>query len=115
MILINVKTELRKPFHLSVSAVMRIVIAFRQSGYQNFKTYYIHFIYRYLTNKFPELVSSPRMLKLMQGGLVLVPLYSYLSHRQARLTGIAFVDSSTLRVCYNLRIFRYQVFKGTVK
>nr|WP_223866637.1 hypothetical protein [Candidatus Enterovibrio escacola] len=69
-----------KPSLLSVSEVMMIVIAFHQSGYQDFETYYIHFIYRYLTNEFPELVSYTRMLKLMQG--VLVPLCSYLTHRQ---------------------------------
>ncbi|PCS24139.1 Mobile element protein [Candidatus Enterovibrio escicola] len=38
----------------SVSEVMTIVIAFHQSGYRDFKTYYIHFVCRYLTNEFPE-------------------------------------------------------------
>ncbi|PCS21889.1 Mobile element protein [Candidatus Enterovibrio escicola] len=33
-------------------------------------------------------------------------LCSYLTHRQARPTGIVFVDSSKLQVCYNLRILR---------
>ncbi|PCS24136.1 hypothetical protein BTN49_0130 [Candidatus Enterovibrio escicola] len=42
-------------------------------------------------------------------------LCSYLTHRQVRLTGIAFVDSSKLQVCHNLRILRYQFFKGTTK
>ncbi|PCS21868.1 Mobile element protein [Candidatus Enterovibrio escicola] len=102
-----------KPSRLSVSEVMTIVIAFHQSGYRDFKTYYIHFVCRYLTTKFPELVSYTKMLKLMQG--VLVPLCSYLTHRQARLTGIAFIKSSKLQVCHNLRILRYQVFKGTAK
>ncbi|PCS22362.1 Mobile element protein [Candidatus Enterovibrio escicola] len=54
-----------KPFRLSVSKVMTIVIAFHQSGYQNFDTYYIHFVRRYLTNEFPKLVSYMRILKLM--------------------------------------------------
>nr|WP_199399603.1 transposase [Candidatus Enterovibrio escacola] len=49
----------------------------------------------------------------MQG--VLVPLFSYLTHRQARPTWIAFVNSFKLQVCHNLRILRYQVFKGTSK
>nr|WP_199399431.1 transposase [Candidatus Enterovibrio escacola] len=92
---------------------MTIVIAFHQSGCRDFKTYYIHFVCRYLTNKFPELVSYTRMFKLMQ--YVLVPLCSYLIHRQERSTEIAFIDSSKPQVCYNLRILRYQVFKGTVK
>ncbi|PCS23579.1 Mobile element protein [Candidatus Enterovibrio escicola] len=47
----------------------------------------------------------------MQG--VLVPLCFYLTHRQEKPTGIAFVDSSQLQVCHNLRILRYQVVKGT--
>nr|WP_158523725.1 hypothetical protein [Candidatus Enterovibrio escacola] len=37
---------------------MTIVIAFYQSRYREFKTYYIHFIYHYLTNEFPELTSA---------------------------------------------------------
>ncbi len=68
-----------KPSHLSVSEVVTIVIAFHQSGYRDFKTYYIHFVCRYLTNKFPKLVSYTRMLKFMQ--YVLVPLCYYLTHR----------------------------------
>nr|WP_223824863.1 IS982 family transposase [Candidatus Enterovibrio escacola] len=93
---------------------MTIVIAFHQSGYRDFKTYYIHFVCHYLTNVFPELVSYTRILKLMQG--VLVPLCSYLTYRQARLTGIAFVDSSKLQVCHNLCILRHPILKkGTAK
>ncbi|PCS21783.1 Mobile element protein [Candidatus Enterovibrio escicola] len=38
------------PSCLLVSEVMTIVIAFHQSGYRDFKTYYIHFIFCYLTN-----------------------------------------------------------------
>ncbi|PCS22450.1 Mobile element protein [Candidatus Enterovibrio escicola] len=71
-----------------------IVIAFHQLGYRDFKTYYTHFACRYLTNELPERVSYMRILKLMQG--ILVPLCLYLTHRQARTTEIAFVDSSKL-------------------
>nr|WP_150138434.1 transposase [Candidatus Enterovibrio escacola] len=53
------------------------------------------------------------MLKLMQD--VLVPLCSYLTHRQARSIGITFVDSSKLQVCQNLRILRHQVFEDVAK
>ncbi|PCS24042.1 Mobile element protein [Candidatus Enterovibrio escicola] len=93
--------------------MMTIVITFHQSRYQNFKTYYIHFVCRDLTNEFPELVSYTRIVKLMQG--VLVPFCSYLTHYQALQIGIAFVNSSKLQVCHNLRILRHQVFKCTAK
>ncbi|WP_190319983.1 hypothetical protein [Candidatus Enterovibrio escicola] len=43
-----------------------IVIAFHQSGYREFKTYYIHFVCLYLTNKFPELTSDLHKGLLMQ-------------------------------------------------
>ncbi|WP_190319991.1 transposase [Candidatus Enterovibrio escicola] len=46
---------------------------------------------------------------------MLLPLTSYLTHREARPTRIAFVDSSKLQACYNLRILRHQVFKGAEK
>ncbi|WP_190320220.1 hypothetical protein [Candidatus Enterovibrio escicola] len=45
---------------------MTIVIAFHQSGYQDLKTYYIHFICHYFTNKFPELTSNLHKYLLMQ-------------------------------------------------
>ena len=98
---------------LSVSEVMTIVISFHQSGYRDFKTYYTRFVCRFLTREFPGLVSYTRMLKLMQS--ILVPLCSYLTHRHAKPTGIAFVDSTKLQVCHNLRIPRHQVFDGAAK
>ncbi|PCS22838.1 Mobile element protein [Candidatus Enterovibrio escicola] len=45
----------------------------------------------------------------------MVPLCSYLTHRQAMPTWIAFVDSSKLQVCHNLYILRYHIFEGTAK
>ncbi|WP_104399763.1 IS982 family transposase [Vibrio penaeicida] len=102
-----------KPSRLSVSEVMTLVISFHQSGFRDFKTYYTQFVCRYLTKEFPTLVSYTRRLKLMQS--VLVPLCSYLTHRQAKPTGIAFVDSTKIQVCHNLRIPRHQVFEGIAK
>ncbi|WP_150138797.1 hypothetical protein [Candidatus Enterovibrio escicola] len=45
---------------------MTIVIPFHQSRYRDFKTYYIHFICRYLTNEFSELTSDLHKHLLMQ-------------------------------------------------
>ncbi|PCS23092.1 Mobile element protein [Candidatus Enterovibrio escicola] len=90
---------------------MMIVIAFHQSGYRDFKTYYTHLVCRYCTNEFPALISYTRILKLMQS--VLAPLCFYLTHRQVRQIGIAFVDSFKIQVYHNLQILRHQVFKGS--
>ncbi|WP_108649761.1 IS982 family transposase [Dongshaea marina] len=102
-----------RPSRLAVSEVMTIVIAFHRLGFRDFKSYYLQFVCKYWKSEFPGLVSYTRMLKLMQ--TTLVPLCSYLTHRQAKPTGIAFVDSTKLQVCHNLRIPRHQVFQGAAK
>ncbi len=54
-----------KPSRLSINEIMTLVIVFYKSEYREFKIYYIHFVCRYLTNKFPALVSYTQILKLM--------------------------------------------------
>ena len=102
-----------KPSRLSHSEVMTILIAFHHSGYRDFKTYYIQFVSQYWQHHFPELVSYTRMLKLLQ--TVLPALCSYLKKRFSKPTGIAFIDSTTLKVCHNMRIPRNQVFSGVAE
>ncbi|BED90498.1 hypothetical protein PspMM1_29660 [Pseudoalteromonas sp. MM1] len=60
-----------KPSRLSSSEVMTILIAFHQSGYRDFKTYYTKFVCQYWRHYFPDLVSYTRMLKLLQATYLL--------------------------------------------
>lgn len=53
------------------------------------------------------------MLKLLQA--TLPTLCSYLKLRFDKPTGIAFIDSTSLKVCHNMRIPRHQVIAGEVK
>ncbi len=46
---------------------------------------------------------------------VLAPLCSYLTQLKGKPTGIAFIDSTSLRICHNIRIPRHQVFEGIAK
>ncbi|WP_150138565.1 hypothetical protein [Candidatus Enterovibrio escicola] len=48
----------KKSFRLSVSEVITIVIIFHSSGSRYFKTYYICFVCRYLTNEYRAMVKS---------------------------------------------------------
>jgi len=77
------------------------------------KTYYTKFVCQYWQRYFPDLVSYTRMLKLLQ--TVLAALCSYLKQRFAKSTGIAFIDSTSLKVCHNMRIPRHQVFADEAK
>ena len=102
-----------KASRLTSSEVMAILISFHQSGYRDFKTYYTKFVCQYWQRYFPDLVSYTRILKLLQ--TVFPALCSYFKQRFTKPTGIAFIDSTSLKVCHNMRIPRHQVFADEAK
>lgn len=102
-----------KECSLSLSEIMTIIIAFHQSNYRTFKWYYTILVSKYWTGAFPHLVSYNRFVELM--GMALVPLCAFVHTRKGKVTGIAFVDSTIIRVCNNLRISIHKVFKGVAK
>jgi len=93
---------------LCQSEIMTIVIHFHQSGYRDFKSDYTHHVQCHLRKAFPELVSYSRFIRLLPRVVGL--LGAYAQARCGRCTGIAFVDSTPLRVCHNRRISRNKVF-----
>lgn len=103
----------RRLSRLSTSEVMTILILFHQYRFRDFKTFYLYYVRRHLKQAFPDLVSYTRMLTLLQS--VLVPLCAYLTQRYGKPTGIAFIDSTKLQVCHNIRIPRNKVFAGVAQ
>lgn len=97
---------------LSVSEMMTIVILFHQSNYRTFKHFY-SFVREHYKRDFPALVSYGRFVQIMKS--LFVPLFAYLLHRRGLITGIAFIDSTSIRVCHNKRIPRNKVFKPLAK
>jgi hypothetical protein len=89
---------------------MTIMIHFHQAGYRTFKTYYTDYVQTQLRGELPHLVSYNRFIQLLPRVVLL--LWAYAQSRCGRCTGIAFVDSTPLRVCHNRRISRNKVFKG---
>jgi len=60
--------------------------------------------------EFPGLVSYNRFVELMRGAMI--PLMVYLQRcRLKKSNGIAFVDSTTLKVCHNRRIHSHKTFR----
>ena len=98
---------------LSLSEIMTIVIAFQTSGYRNFKVYYLNLVSQYWRKAFPNLVSYSRFVQLIPR--VIVPMVHYLSCCQGTSTGIGFIDSTSLKVCHNRRIFSHRVFDGIAR
>lgn len=97
---------------LSTSEMMTIVILFHQSNYRTFKHFYAHVSLHY-RQCFPNLISYSRFVYLMKN--LFVPLFAYLLQQAGTITGIAFIDSTSIAVCHNKRIQRNKVFKGLAK
>jgi len=96
---------------MSESEIMTIIVAFHMSHQRDFKNFYLGIICRYYKSDFPTLLSYTRFLEVMPS--VLIPLSSFFTHVKGEPTGIEFIDSTSIKVCHNLRIPRHKVFKGT--
>ena len=103
----------RRTGRLQASEIMTIIILFHHSHQRDFKNYYKGFVALYYADAFPDLLSYTRFLEVMPS--VLVPLCSYFAYLKGKPTGIAFVDSTSLKVCHSLRIPRHRVFEGYAK
>jgi len=95
---------------LGISEMMTIMILFHQSCYRHFKGFYQNYVLVHLRNEFPNLVSYSRFVQLMPR--IIVPLLAFSQSIKGRVTGISFVDSTSISVCNNKRINRNRVFKG---
>ena len=103
----------RRNSRMSMSECMTIVIAFHQSNYRDFKNFYLGHVSMYWKKYFPKLLSYTRFLELMPS--LIVPMCAYFETVKGKPTGIAFVDSTSLKVCHNIRIPRHKVFADTAK
>ena len=61
----NKRKYKKRKSKLSCSEVMTICIAYHQSGYKNFKTFYLNYLMKYHYRLFPNLVSYNRFIELM--------------------------------------------------
>ena len=95
---------------LSHSEIITIIVFYHQSGYKTFKWFYERYVCERLNKEFPKLVSYNRFIELLPD--VLIPLTIFIQSRCKSGNGIAFIDSTPLRVCDNLRIPRHKTFKG---
>jgi len=93
---------------LSESEIVTIVIYFHSSGYRTFKWYYQKYVCVNLCQAFPKRPSYNRFVELISE--ILEPLMAFMQSRCGQSHGIAFVDSTPLCVCDNIRIPRHKTF-----
>lgn len=97
---------------LSLSEIITILILFHQSNFRTFKYFYLNLI-DYYEEYFPNLPSYNRFVQIKKRAFV--PLFAYLISRKGEITGISFIDATSIAVCKNKRISRNKVFKGLAK
>lgn len=95
---------------MTLAEVMTICIWFHASGYRQFKKYYTEHIRIHHALDFPCIVSYGRFVELMSEAVL--PLLALMSSLLGSTTTANFVDSTTLDVCDNKRIWKHRVFKG---
>lgn len=95
---------------MSLAEILTITVHFHQSGYRNFKHYYIDHVQVHLASDFPNLVSYNRFVELMSE--VSEPTAALMVSLLATPTTANYIDSTKLVVCHNRRIRRNKVFKG---
>ena len=95
---------------LWLSEIMTILVAFHQYHYRNFKHFYLEMVVRYWRDAFAGLVSYSGFVEWIP--TTLIPMCVYLKHCCGSCTGIALIDSTTIKVCHNRRIKQHQVFNG---
>lgn len=100
----------QRAFRMSPAEVMTLLILFQSSNHRDFKHYYTNHVACVLKRAFPNRVSYNRFIELAQS--VLIPLCAYLHTRRVSSRGIAFVDSTPIKVCHNRRIGRHRTFAG---
>ncbi len=104
------KRQRHRASRMHLSEVMTILVLFHASNYRTFKHFYLQHVRSHLRSEFPRLVSYGRFVELIPNALV--ALVCYLHTRRGSCTGISFIDSTSLRVCHNLRIRSHRVMAG---
>ena len=106
------KSKRGGPALMSLSEIMTIVVAYHSSGFKNFKAFYLY-LKSYRLRDFPKLLSYSRFVEWVP--YVLIPLAEYLKGRMGKVTGISFIDSTSIAICKNKRISRNKTFKGLAR
>jgi len=95
---------------MSLSEVMTIILLFQLSNYRNFKAFYREYVCTHMQGYFPNTVSYNRFVELKPYTLMPLLLFTQV-FRLGKPTGISFIDSTSLSVCHNRRIYSNKVFK----
>ncbi len=93
---------------MSYSEIITLLVSYHQSGYRTFKWFYLNHVRKYWLSAFPRLLSYNRFIELVPH--IIGPLTAFMKSRCRTSQGIAFIDSTPLKVSKNIRIPRHKTF-----
>jgi hypothetical protein len=93
---------------MTTSEIMTIVVRFHMSHYRDFKNYYLIYVSHVYKEDIPNLLGYTQFLEVMP--IVIVPICAYFTSLKGKPTGIEFIDSTSIKVCHNIRIPRHKTF-----
>lgn len=99
-----------REMQMSLSEIGAIIVLFQMSHYRTFKDFYYGCVLQDMKSYFPNALSYTRFVACKSAALMM--LAAYLLSKTGKHTGLYYIDSTTLRVCHNKRIYRNKVFKG---
>ncbi len=109
----KVKKIRKRATKIDQSEIMTILIYFHQSGYKDFKNYYLHEILWRRAKEFPSAPSYSQFVALIPRVSLLLSLYLFSLF--GNCTGCSFVDSTKIEVCGIKREHSNRVFKDSAK
>jgi hypothetical protein len=71
-----------------------------------------HYIYFY-KDTFPNLLSYTHFLAIIPR--IIAPMCAYFSPLRRKPTGIEFIDSTSIKICQNIRMPKHKTFKGVAQ
>ena len=98
----------RRKWRMSKSEIITIMICFHFNSYRNFQHYYMFFVKEHLADMFPHQLSYNRFLELEARVSVEMMMFLQICCFD-RCTGISFIDSTSIPVCHNKRIYRNKI------
>lgn len=108
---ITSKKKRNRPFKMSDSEVITVLIIFHLGQFRNLKHFYIFYLQKHLKREFPDTVSYNRFVELQKKALL--PMASFLQLCcLGKCSGISYIDSTPIRVCHIRRELNHKVMKG---
>lgn len=104
----------RKPTRIpgiTTSEILTIILLYHQSPCKNFKAFYLLYLPLY-KSEFSKLPTYDRFIALKSRVLWYLALLLQWFCKQAKMTGISYIDTSTIAVCHKKRISKNKVFDG---